>query len=159
MINYKSIGVIHTPYKTKEGMPIQPSGAKGVKGTIEINPDLAEGLKDLDGFSHVILLYHFHEVTNYELMVVPFMDDQLRGVFSTRAPKRPNSIGFSVVKLNRVEGNILHIENMDVLDGTPLIDIKPLIPDVDFAKVEKLGWLEGKTEKMGDKKADKRFVK
>jgi tRNA-Thr(GGU) m(6)t(6)A37 methyltransferase TsaA len=158
MIQYKSIGIIHTPYKTKDGMPIQPSGAKGIKGTIKINPDLAEGLKDLEGFSHVILLYHFHKVTDYELMVVPFMDDQLRGVFSTRAPKRPNSIGLSVVKLNGVEGNILHVENIDVLDGTPLIDIKPLIPDIDFANVEKLGWLEGKTEKMSDKKADKRFT-
>ena len=86
------------------------------------------------------------------------MDDQLRGVFSTRAPKRPNPIGLSVVKLNKVEGNVLYIENIDVLNGTPLIDIKPLIPDVDFADVEKLGWLEGKADKMGDKKSDNRFV-
>jgi len=156
-INYKVIGIIKTPFNSKEGMPIQPTGAKGIKGVIEINPEFAEGLIDLDGFSHIILIYHFHKSDNYHLMVKPFMDDKEHGVFSTRAPKRPNPIGLSVVKLIKLEGNILHIEDIDVLNGTPLLDIKPLIPEVDFAEVDKLGWLEGKSNKMGDKKADNRF--
>jgi len=156
-VSYKFIGIIKTPFNSKEGMPIQPTGAKGIKGFIEINPEFVEGLKDLDGFSHIILIYHFHKVSNYELTVKPFMDDQMHGVLSTRAPKRPNPIGLSVVKLIKLEGNILHVENIDVLNGTPLLDIKPLIPDVDFAEVDKLGWLEGKSNKMGDKKADNRF--
>jgi len=157
LLNLKPIGFIKTPFETKEGMPIQPTGAKDVKGTIEIDPIYVEGLADLDGFSHVILIYHFHMTKTYELTVKPFMDDNLHGIFSTRAPKRPNPIGFSVVKLNKLEGNILHIENIDVLDGTPLLDIKPYIPDVDSPEVQKLGWLEGKSDKMGDKISDKRF--
>jgi len=156
-VNYKFIGIIKTPFNSKEGMPIQPTGAKGIKGVIEINPEFAEGLTDLDGFSHIILIYHFHKADNFHLMVKPFMDDKEHGVFSTRAPKRPNSIGLSVVKLNHIEGNLVYVENIDVLNETPLLDIKPLIPDVDFAEVDKLGWLEGKSNKMGDKKADNRF--
>ena len=156
-VNYKFIGIIKTPFNSKEGMPIQPTGAKGINGVIEINPEFAEGLTDLDGFSHIILIYHFHKADNFHLMVKPFMDDKEHGVFSTRAPKRPNSIGLSVVKLNHIEGNLVYVENIDVLNETPLLDIKPLIPDVDFAEVDKLGWLEGKSNKMGDKKADNRF--
>ena len=157
LLNLKPIGFIKTSFKTKEGMPIQPTGAKGIKGTVEIDSQYSDGLKDLDGFSHVILIYHFHLTKTYELIVKPFMDDQLHGIFSTRAPKRPNPIGLSVVKLNKMEGNILHIENIDVLDGTPLLDIKPFIPDVDSPDVQKLGWLEGKSNKMGEQKSDKRF--
>jgi len=156
-VNYKFIGIIKTPFNSKEGMPIQPTGAKGINGVIEINPEFAEGLTDLDGFSHIILIYHFHKADNFHLMVKPFMDDKEHGVFSTRAPKRPNSIGLSVVKLNHIEGNLVYVENIDVLNETPLLDIKPLIPDVDFAEVDRLGWLEGKSNKMGDKKADNRF--
>ena len=108
-------------------MPIQPSGAKGVAGTIEISPDFIEGLKDLDGFSHIILIYHFHLSKEYTLSVKPFMDDKLRGVFATRAPRRPNPIGISVVKLIKVEPrNLLYTENLDIIDGTPLLDIKPV---------------------------------
>ena len=157
LLNLKPIGFIKTPFKTKDGMPIQPTGAKGIKGTIEIDSQYSEGLKDLDGFSHIILIYHFHLSKTYDLTVKPFMDDQLHGIFSTRVPKRPNPIGLSVVKLNKMESNILHIENIDVLDGTPLLDIKPFIPDVDSPDVQKLGWLEGKSDKMGDKISDKRF--
>jgi tRNA-Thr(GGU) m(6)t(6)A37 methyltransferase TsaA len=156
-IIYKPIGQITTPYKTREGMPIQPTGAKGIKGEVEIYPEFADGLKDLDGFSHIILIYHFHLSDGFKLQVKPFMDDKIHGVFSTRAPKRPNSIGFSVVKLNKKLDNILYIENIDVIDGTPLLDIKPFIPEVDGPKAEKLGWLEGKSYKMGHKQAEKRF--
>ena len=157
ILNLKPIGTIYTPYNDREGMPIQPTGAKGVKGKIELIPELTDGLKDLDGFSHIILIYHFHLSKKYELHVKPFMDDKIRGVFSTRAPKRPNPIGFSVVKLNKIEKNILHIENIDVLNGTPLLDIKPFIPDVDIVKTDKIGWLEGKAGKMNEKKSDIRF--
>ncbi|MBI9053209.1 MAG: tRNA (N6-threonylcarbamoyladenosine(37)-N6)-methyltransferase TrmO [Bacteroidales bacterium] len=156
-IELNAIGLIHTPFKIREGMPIQPTGAKGVKGTIIIESEFVEGLKDLDGFSHIILIYHFHKLKEYKLTLTPFMDDKPHGVFSTRAPKRPNHIGFSVVKLNKIEDNILYIENIDVLDKTPLLDVKPFIPAVDVVEVDKLGWLEGRSEKMGSKIADSRF--
>lgn len=156
-IIFKPIGIIKTPYKKKDGMPIQPTGAIGIKGEIEIHHAFVEGLKDLDGFSHIILIYHFHNSEGFQLNVKPFMDDRLHGIFSTRAPKRPNPIGLSVVKLNKIENNILYIENIDVLDGTPLLDIKPFVPDVDCPKANKLGWLEGKSNKMGDKISDSRF--
>jgi tRNA (adenine37-N6)-methyltransferase len=138
-------------------MPIQPSGAKGIAGTIEISLDFIEGLKDLDGFSHIILIYNFHLSKGYTLSVKPFVDDKLHGVFATRAPRRPNPIGISVVKLIKVEGNILYIENVDIIDGTPLLDIKPYIYEVDAHEVEKAGWLSGKAEKMHNMKADERF--
>ena len=158
LLNFKPIGFIKTPYKNKEGMPIQPTGAQGVKGTIEIEAEYTEGLKDLDGFSHIILIYHFHLSKTYELSIKPFMDDNLHGIFSTRAPKRPNPIGLTVVKLVEIKDNLVHIENIDVIDGTPLIDIKPFIPDVDSPDVQKLGWLQGKSDKMGVKKSDNRFI-
>ena len=105
-IVYQPIGTIHSPFQTIQGMPIQPAGAKGVQRTVEINPEYVDGLQDLDGFSHIILIYHFHLSKGYSLKVKPFMDENLRGVFATRAPKRPNPIGISVVRLVRVEGNI-----------------------------------------------------
>lgn len=157
LLNFQSIGIINTPFQSTDNMPIQSTGGKGVKATIEINPQYTEGLKDLDGFSHIILIYHFHQTKTYELIVKPFLDDHLRGVFATRAPKRPNPIGFSVVRVNKIENNILYVEDVDILDGTPLLDIKPFIPDVDSPDVDKLGWLEGKSGKMKDKKSDKRF--
>jgi len=157
-IVYKPIAYIKTPFTAKEKMPIQPTGAKGIKGEIEVFPEFVEGLHDLDAFSHIILIYHFHLCSGFALEVKPFMDDKTHGIFSTRAPIRPNSIGFSVVKLNRIENNILYIENIDVVNGTPLLDIKPFIPDVDSPKVDKLGWLEGKSNKMEEKESDNRFL-
>ena len=156
-ISFKPIGYIKTPFQKKEGMPIQPTGAIGIKGEIEILPEFIEGLTDLEGFSHIILIYYFHESKEFKLSVKPFMDNQVHGIFSTRAPKRPNAIGFSVVKLDKIERNIISIENIDVLNGTPVLDIKPFIPDVDSPEVTKLGWLEGKSNKMGDKQSDNRF--
>jgi len=117
-ISYNSIGVVHSPFKKIDGTPIQPSAAKDIKGTIELREELVDGLKDLDGFSHIILLYHFHLSKEYSLSIVPFLDDTSHGVFATRAPRRPNSIGLSVVKLVKIEKHILHIENVDVVDGT-----------------------------------------
>jgi tRNA-Thr(GGU) m(6)t(6)A37 methyltransferase TsaA len=140
-----------------EGMPIQPPGGAGVVGSVEIFPDYVEGLKDLEGFSHVILIYHFHRVTTSELTVIPFMDNEPRGVFSTRAPKRPNAIGLSVVKLNNIRGGELEIENVDILDGTPLLDLKPYIPEVDHQPADRIGWLADAKDRFSRKNSDDRF--
>jgi tRNA-Thr(GGU) m(6)t(6)A37 methyltransferase TsaA len=156
-IKYTPIGVIHSPFKDIKGMPIQTTGAKGIEGTIEIEKEYVEGLKDLEGFSHIILLYHFHLSNKYSLLVKPFMDEAPHGVFSTRAPKRPNSIGLSVVKLLKIEGATLFIEDVDVVDNTPLLDIKPYVPEFDVKKVERIGWLATKAEKVNEVKADDRF--
>lgn len=138
-------------------MPIQPAGAKGVAGTIEIESEYCDGLFDLHEFSHIILIYHFHRSRGYSLRVKPFMDENFHGVFATRAPKRPNPIGISVVKLIKVEGCILYIEDVDVLDGTPLLDIKPYVTKFDVIKVERIGWLSKKADKAYKAKADERF--
>jgi tRNA-Thr(GGU) m(6)t(6)A37 methyltransferase TsaA len=156
-ISYRPIGVIHSPFTDIKGMPIQPTGASGIRGTIEIFPEFAEGLKDLEGFSHVILIYHFHQVREAKLVVTPFMDPQPRGVFATRAPKRPNPIGLSIVKLLSIEQNVLHVENVDILDGTPLLDIKPYVPEFDQHPANHVGWLEQATGKVQTKKSDSRF--
>jgi tRNA-Thr(GGU) m(6)t(6)A37 methyltransferase TsaA len=156
-INYRPIGFIRSPFKNIAGMPIQPAGAANVTGTIEIDPEFAEGLQDLADFSHIILLYHFHQVQTSQLIVTPFLDSQPHGVFATRAPKRPNPIGLSIVKLLSVEQNILHIENVDILDGTPLLDIKPYVPAFDQQPAERIGWLEQTHENVQDKKSDSRF--
>jgi len=156
-IKYQPIGTIHSPFKDIEDMPIQPAGAANVRGTVEVLPELAEGLKDLEGFSHIILLYHFHRVQEAKLVVIPFMDSEPHGVFATRAPKRPNPIGLSVVRLVSIEGNILYIENVDILDGTPLLDIKPYVPEFDRPAVEGVGWLEQAKGKVRGKRSDDRF--
>lgn len=154
----RPIGIVHSPFKSREGMPIQPPGAAGVKGSAEIAPEFAAGLQDLDGFSHVILLYQFHRSEGYELTVVPFMDTQERGLFSTRAPRRPNPIGLSVVALERIDGCTLYLEGVDILDGTPLLDIKPYVPAFDGPEVQRIGWLEGNAQGSGRKRSDDRFI-
>jgi len=156
-LKFEPIGVIHTPYKQKEGMPIQPAGAAGVPGTVEIFADYTAGLKDLDGFSHIILLYHFHQSKGYDLTVVPFLDDQPHGLFATRAPRRPNPIGLSIVRLDQIEGSTLRISNIDVLDGTPLLDIKPYVPAFDQHTNARSGWIEDTGNKVVDYSADDRF--
>ena len=156
-IVYTTIGVIHSPHSTLEDMPIQPTGATGVKGTIEVFEDFHAGLKDLDGFSHIILLYHFHRSHSFNLHVVPFMDSEPRGLFATRAPKRPNPIGLSVVKLNQIEGGVLYIQNVDILDGTPLLDIKPYVPEFDAQVEVRTGWLEEARKTVSNWKSDDRF--
>ena len=148
-IELESIGTIHTEFKEIEGMPIQPTGAKGVKGTIVIKDKYVDGLKDLDGFSHIHLIYLLHKVERYKLEVKPFMDTKTHGVFATRSPKRPNRIGMSVVKVNKVEGNTVFIENVDILDETPLLDIKPYVPQLyeDTIDELKIGWFETNHQK------------
>jgi tRNA (adenine37-N6)-methyltransferase len=159
-VQYNPIGIIHSPFKELHGMPIQPVGARGVKGTIELEKEYETGLKDLDGFSHILLIYHFHLCNGHSLEVKPFLDKVKRGIFATRAPKRPNPIGISVVRLENIEGSILHISNVDVVDGTPLLDIKPYIPHFDRDEGEdiSIGWFEDKHHEAKDKKSDKRFV-
>lgn len=156
-IEYRPIGVIHSPFKNIKGMPIQPPGGANVQGTVEVRSEFAAGLRDLEGFSHIILLYHFHQVQESRLVVTPFMDSEPRGVFATRAPKRPNPLGLSVVRLLRIEQNTLYIENVDILDGTPLLDIKPCVPEFDQPSVERVGWLERARGQVRGKRSDDRF--
>ncbi|RKX54696.1 MAG: tRNA (N6-threonylcarbamoyladenosine(37)-N6)-methyltransferase TrmO [Thermotoga sp.] len=158
-IKYRPIGVIHSPYRKIEGIPIQAASAKGIDGTVEVFPEYAEGLKDLDAFSHIILIYHFHLSKRFKLMIKPYMDDKLRGVFATRAPSRPNSIGISIVHLIGIEKNVLHVRDIDIMNGTPLLDIKPYVPEFDMRKVEKTGWLERNVHKLPTSKDDGRFAK
>jgi tRNA-Thr(GGU) m(6)t(6)A37 methyltransferase TsaA len=158
-ICFKQIGIIRSPFSEPKGAPIQPVGARDVAGRVEIYPEYAKGLKDLEGFSHIYLLYYFHLSKKSSLLVTPFMDRTERGVFSTRAPSRPNPIGLSVVRLQAVEGNTLEIRDIDVVDGTPLLDVKPYAPAFDVRDVERIGWLEGREGDVGDTRADARFVK
>jgi tRNA-Thr(GGU) m(6)t(6)A37 methyltransferase TsaA len=157
-ITYEPIGVIHSPFAKPEGTPIQPGGAKGVRGTVEVRSAFADGLRDLEGFSHVLLIYHFHLSEGYSLLVTPFLDDELRGVFATRAPRRPNAIGISVVRLIEIQGARLAIEDVDVVDGTPLLDIKPYVPQFDARQAERIGWLAGKVVQVSGTRANGRFT-
>jgi tRNA-Thr(GGU) m(6)t(6)A37 methyltransferase TsaA len=141
-IEYRPIGHVHSPHQTASGTPIQPSRAKGVEGTVEIEEEYAEGLSDLDGFSHIILICHCHKASGYKLKVVPYLDTQLRGLFATRSPSRPNPIGLSVVRLLEVDGRRLRIEGVDLLDGTPVLDIKPYVRDFDDETGVCCGWLD-----------------
>jgi tRNA-Thr(GGU) m(6)t(6)A37 methyltransferase TsaA len=156
-IVYTPIGTVHSPFTEKTDMPIQPTGAAGVEGTVELLEEFKDGLTDLDGFSHIILLYHFHRSSDFKLNVVPFMDSEPRGLFSTRAPNRPNPIGLSIVQLDRIEGNILHISNIDVLDSTPLLDIKPYIPEFDAQDNVSTGWFKQPLGTVSQYRSDERF--
>ena len=156
-VTYHPIGVIRSPFRDLVSMPIQPASAASAPGTIEIFAPFVEGLKDLDGFSHLILLCHLHEVKGTSLTVTPFLDSVPRGIFATRAPARPNPIGLSVVKLIRIEGPILHIEDLDVLNGTPLLDLKPYVPEFDQRPDAKIGWLERVKGNVKAQVSDDRF--
>ncbi len=151
------IGMIHTPFIEPAGMPIQPTGGAGVMGCVDVYDAYRPGLKDLEGFSHILLIYAFHRSAGYELEVVPFLDTKLRGLFATRAPRRPNPIGLSVVELDCIEGGSLHIRNVDMLDGTPLLDIKPYVPEFDRIVHCRAGWLEQVRRNAARHKSDDRF--
>ena len=159
MIEITPIGIIHSPFEKLDGMPIQPTGAVGVCGTIEIFKEYRGGLKDLDGFSHIILIYLFHSRSGFKLEVVPFMDTRRRGLFSTRAPRRPNPIGISTVKLDRIENGVIHVRDLDILDGTPLLDIKPHVPEFDSPPgTVRTGWLDTARKTVDQRRSDKRFT-
>ena len=139
-IVYEPIGVIRSGHTKPEDTPIQPVYSEGCQGRAEVFPEFAAGLRDLDGFSHIYLVYHMHKAGRSRLTVKPFLQDVERGVFATRAPCRPNPIGLSVVKLVRREGNVLHLDAVDVLDGTPLLDIKPYTAKFDYIETTRNGW-------------------
>jgi tRNA-Thr(GGU) m(6)t(6)A37 methyltransferase TsaA len=150
----KPIGVIHTPYKRDGEVPFQAYKSEEI-GEIEVFKEYEEGLKDIEGFSHLIILYMFHKsvkrsvkrehhLESRGLLVKPYLDDTLRGLFATRSPNRPNPIGLTIVELLERKGNVLKVRGIDMLDGTPLLDIKPYVPKFDRRDRVKIGWLEGK---------------
>ena len=157
VISFTPIGTIHSPFTEPAGMPIQPAGASGVRGTVRIDEKYWEGLRDLCGFSRIILLYHLHRSEGYALDVIPFLDTVSHGIFATRAPRRPNAIGLSIVRLIAVNDCELVIEGIDVVDGTPLLDIKPYVPEFDCFPDEKSGWFAGCRDAVSSMKADERF--
>jgi len=160
-INLRQIATVKSPFCELTDMPVQPHGAKETLATIEFKEEFVEGLKDLDGFSHVYLIYYFHKIDKHELQVIPFNDktDTPRGVFSTRTPKHPNSIGLSLVELVNVEGNIVTIKGVDILDGTPLLDIKPYIKNFDVVVGDiKSGWMHSSSDEVAQVRSDERFV-
>lgn len=157
MHNIDPIGIICSPHKSIANMPIQPKGASEFEGQVIVNEKYVDGLQDLDGFSHIYLLYSFHKATRTEMVVTPFMDKKKRGVFATRSPLRPNHIGLSIVNLLRIEGNTIFVKGIDVLDGTPLLDIKPYIERFDAVQNSVSGWLQASDEEIIQKRSDERF--
>jgi tRNA-Thr(GGU) m(6)t(6)A37 methyltransferase TsaA len=147
-VTYRPIGVLRSEHKVAQETPIQPAYAKGCQGRAEVFPEFAEGLADLDGFSHIYIIYHFHQAPAAKLKVKPFLQDVERGVFATRSPARPNPIGLSVVELVRREGNTLYLDNLDVLDGTPLLDIKPYTAKFDRIETTRNGWQDAVSEEQ-----------
>jgi len=156
-ICYKPIGLIHSDYKEIDGMPIQGAFSKNSSGWVEIFPEYQAGLTDLDGFSHIFLIYHFHLSSGYSLLTKPFLDDKAHGIFSIRAPKRPNPIGLSVVKLEKIIENKLYITEVDMIDNTPLLDIKPYVSKVDSRENTRSGWATDKMENIQKYLSDERF--
>ena len=152
---YKSIGIIHTPFKKNIDVPIQPTASHS-KGWVEVYKEYEEGLDGIEAFSHIILIYHFHLIKEAKLKVIPYMDSSPKGVFATRAPSRPNPIGISTVRLLKREGNILHVENVDIVDLSPLLDIKPYVPQ--FGDEVKIGWLENRISQLKNIRDDGRFL-
>ena len=160
-VRYTPIGIIHSPLKEPIGAPIQAVSAKNIEGTVEVFPPYERGLKDIAGFSHIILIYHFHKSRKLtSLTVKPFLEkrDKEHGVFSTRAPVRPNSIGISIVRLEGIRKRKLYIRDVDIVDGTPLLDIKPFVPGFDCRKTTRIGWYSSKIQKLPHTIADDRFV-
>jgi tRNA-Thr(GGU) m(6)t(6)A37 methyltransferase TsaA len=157
-IVYKPIGVIRSEHTLREKTPIQPIYAKGCRGRAEILPQYADGLRDLDGFSHIYLIFHFHQAASAKLIVKPFLQDVERGVFSTRAPSRPNPIGLSIVELVRREGCVLYLDNVDILDGTPLLDIKPYSARFDCIPNTRNGWQEEIDEETAHKRGRRGYT-
>ena len=138
---YRPIGIIHTVFRDKVEAPIQGVFARAAKGVVEVFPEYADGLKDIEGFSHIILIYHFHLADGYSLVSMPFLEEEQHGIFAIRHFKRPNPIGLSIVRLESVRGNKLEISEVDIIDGTPLLDIKPFVPQFDNRPDAKSGWL------------------
>jgi tRNA-Thr(GGU) m(6)t(6)A37 methyltransferase TsaA len=158
VIRYSPIGIVHSPLKSASGAPLQPLSARNIEGTLEIYPAYASGLKDLNGFSHLILVYHLHLSREASLTVRPFLDKRSHGIFATRAPVRPNPIGISVVRLSKVKGRMISVRDLDIVDGTPLLDIKPYVPEFDARKTRRIGWYKGKIGRITGTRSDSRFT-
>ncbi|MGM0464416.1 MAG: tRNA (N6-threonylcarbamoyladenosine(37)-N6)-methyltransferase TrmO [Bacteroidota bacterium] len=156
---FKAVGFIRTEHKELSGVPIQPAYAKDNTGKAEILLEYIPGLKDLEGFSHIIIIYVFdrQQQGDFKLHTVPFLDNKKRGVFATRAPKRPNRIGLSIVKVEQIKHNMIFFSGADMYDNTPILDIKPYIPDFDGDEQYRIGWLDGKINLSEKKKSDDRF--
>lgn len=155
---YEPIGVVRSPYASLEGMPIQPTGARGTRGTVELAEEYVDALADLEGFSHCYLLYHFHGSDGEAPTTVePFLDSTERGLFATRAPRRPNAIGLSVVRIEAIDGASIAVRDVDVLDGTPLLDVKPFVPAFDVPNDVDAGWIDETDQDPGTRHADDRF--
>jgi tRNA-Thr(GGU) m(6)t(6)A37 methyltransferase TsaA len=152
---FQPVGIIHTPFTEPQGTPISTIAGRGIKGTVEIFNEFVDGLKDIEGFSHLFLIYYMNRVSKKGLTGIPFMDDKPHGVFAMRSPLRPNHIGVSIVRLMAVHENILDIEDLDILDNTPLLDIKPYIPEMDDEC--RTGWFKGKIYKMQNTRDDGRY--
>jgi tRNA-Thr(GGU) m(6)t(6)A37 methyltransferase TsaA len=157
-VRYRPIGVVRSPFEAVDGMPIQSAAAADAVGRVEVDDEYAGGLADLDGFSHCILVYHFHRAEgDAPLSTEPFLDDRDRGVFATRAPRRPNPIGLSVVAIESIDGTTVTVRGVDVLDGTPLLDLKPYVPDFDVRVGAEAGWLDATDRSAADVRSDDRF--
>lgn len=154
---WSPIGEIHSPFEEESGMPIQGAFSEAM-GVVQVDPKFESGLLDLEDFSHLILLYQFHTAEEYDLQPQPFMEDEAHGVFATRAPRRPNGIGMSVVELEQVSGNSVFVSGIDVLDGTPLYDIKPFVPAFNGVEDASIGWLEDSIDNEVRRTSDDRFV-
>ena len=141
-IAVKPIGVIRTPYKESKGIPIQGKFEKNVIGTAEVFPEYQEGLKDVEGFSHIYLVYFFDRAKEEKLLGKPFLEDDEHGIFAIRSPMRPNRIGISIVKIEKVENNVVTFSEVDILDGTPLLDIKPYVSHFDSRESVRNGWID-----------------
>ncbi len=157
-IKYEPIGIVHSPFKKVQGTPIQSLGAKNTKGIVEVFSKYSRGLKDIEGFSYLILIYHFHLIKKQRLVVKPYMDKKSHGIFATRAPSRPNPIGISIVKLEKRKKNFLYVSGIDIVDKTPLLDIKPYVPEFDVRKTNKIGWLKRKISKLAKTRDNGRFI-
>ncbi len=155
---FEPIGYVKSPIDSPQNAPIQPSGARAIEAEIVLDERFIDGLKDLSGFSHIIVIYHFHLVRDFKLRCKPFLDDAVHGIFAIRGPARPNPIGLSIVALKDVVDNRLYIRGADMVDGTPVLDIKPYVPQFDVHENVRIGWLEGKAERSATAKSDDRFV-
>ena len=157
VVSYEPVGVVRSPYTDLANMPLQSVAAQDIQGQIEVRDRFVPGLADLDGFSHLHIVTHLHRGAPGELTVVPFLDDAPRGIFATRSPRHPNPIGLSVVRLLTVEGNTLQISGIDLLDGTPVLDIKPYVPEFDAIAAERTGWLQHVAVRAHEVRSDARF--
>jgi tRNA-Thr(GGU) m(6)t(6)A37 methyltransferase TsaA len=156
-VSYRAVGVVHSPFTRLEGMPLQSVAGGETRAEVEIRSDLVPGLRDLDGFSHLHLITHLHRGAPGGLEVVPFLDDTVHGIFATRSPRHPNPIGISVVRLLAVAGPVLEVSGIDLLDETPVLDVKPYVPAFDAFAAERTGWLERAAQRVHEVRADQRF--